>query len=311
MGNYKIENYEAQTFRKFMRKAELDKALHTLEGILRGITIDNVVNSKEFIELQSWYIYYRDLGELHPFNEINPLICRALANYGLGREEVKDILWVCNNLKTENEYFDIITSDIQRLHGILHGILADNVISDEEILGLNNWLNENQHLTKSFPYDEIFSLVSSVLSDGIISEDERHILKSFFADFVDTTWSKSIDTEEIAQLKKGIRIEGICATCPEIIIRERVFCFTGASSKTTRKGFVEIIKSVGGTLSNNVTKKTDYLVVGDEGNPCWSFSCYGRKVEKAISMRKEGHHILIVHENDFWNTLDDYVTKCS
>ena len=31
-------------------------------------------------------------------------------------------------------------------------------------------------------------------------------------------------------------------------------------------------------------------IVGDNGNPAWAFSCYGRKVEKAIDMRKGGHN---------------------
>jgi SH3-like domain-containing protein len=44
-------------------------------------------------------------------------------------------------------------------------------------------------------------------------------------------------------------------------------------------------------------------LIGDEGNPCWVFSCYGRKVEKAIQYRKSGLPILIIHENDFWNAI--------
>jgi len=32
---------------------------------------------------------------------------------------------------------------------------------------------------------------------------------------------------------------------------------------------------------------------------------YGRKVEKAIQLRKEGHKIILVHENDFWDAIED------
>ncbi|GMA55471.1 hypothetical protein GCM10025857_68280 [Alicyclobacillus contaminans] len=52
-----------------------------------------------------------------------------------------------------------------------------------------------------------------------------------------------------------------------------------------------------------MTVDTDYLVVGDQGNPCWAFSCYGRKVEKAVKLRKQGRRILIIHEVDFWDAL--------
>jgi hypothetical protein len=30
----------------------------------------------------------------------------------------------------------------------------------------------------------------------------------------------------------------------------------------------------------------------------WAFACFGRKIEEAYSMRRDGHHVLIVHEVD-------------
>lgn len=58
---------------------------------------------------------------------------------------------------------------------------------------------------------------------------------------------------------------------------------------------------------NRITKPNaaDFLVVGADGNPCWAFACYGRKVEMAIDYRKQGCKLLIVHENDFWDAARD------
>jgi hypothetical protein len=58
-------------------------------------------------------------------------------------------------------------------------------------------------------------------------------------------------------------------------------------------------------FNNNVVKDTNYLVVGNKGNPCWVYSCYGRKVEKAVELRKAGHKIMIIHEDDFWDAVAD------
>ena len=44
-------------------------------------------------------------------------------------------------------------------------------------------------------------------------------------------------------------------------------------------------------------------MVCDGGNEFWAFSCYGRKVEQAYEQRRKGHHIVIVHERDFWDAL--------
>ncbi|WP_026974233.1 BRCT domain-containing protein, partial [Alicyclobacillus contaminans] len=70
-----------------------------------------------------------------------------------------------------------------------------------------------------------------------------------------------------------------------------------------RADIQKVVIEHGGRFSNSVTVDTDYLVVGDQGNPCWAFSCYGRKVEKAVKLRKQGRRILIIHEVDFWDAL--------
>ncbi|HPN82790.1 MAG TPA: NAD-dependent DNA ligase, partial [Spirochaetota bacterium] len=58
-----------------------------------------------------------------------------------------------------------------------------------------------------------------------------------------------------------------------------------------------------GQVQDRVTEETDYLVVGSGGSPYWAFSCYGRKVERAMNLRRDGHPVSIVHESDFWDAL--------
>jgi len=302
-------DYDSLPFRRYTYKAELDKAIHTLEGILKGIAIDNIINQKEVDELKIWQNYYKCFENKHPFSELMPVVTIALADNILNNEELKDLLWLCSNLKTDNIYYDIITSDIQRLQGILHGILLDDIIAKDEIVGLQDWLEDNNHLTGIYPYDEINGVVTAVLKDGILSEDEKILLKLFFNDFIGYKISSKKDNKELSNIKKQMKISGICTVCPKIMIQERVFCFTGSSSRTTRNNIKNIIESLDGVFKNTVSKQIDYLVVGDNGSPCWAFSCYGRKVEMAVNLRKSGHRILIVHENDFWDCLEDYVDK--
>lgn len=299
----KLDDYDKMSYRKYTQKSEMDKAIHTLEGILKGIVIDDAINSKELIELSAWCNTYSHFINCSPMDEIINMISCAIDDGVIDEEEKDDILWLCNTLTTRNLYYDIITSDIQRLQGILHGIIADNYIDDEEIIELRKWINDNNHLLGKYPYDEISSLLNSVLADGKIDDTERNMLKLFFSDFVDKNISSNLNPDELDRLRQEISIQGICALSPQIIIKDKNFCFTGASSRIVRREIADIVTSLGGIFNNNIVKNTDYLVVGDEGNPCWAFSCYGRKVEKAVNMRKEGHKILIVHENDFWDCI--------
>jgi hypothetical protein len=197
----------------------------------------------------------------------------------------------------------VITADIQRLEGMLHGFLADNDLSDIEIHLLNNWLDGNRHLLGIYPYDEISAILAGILRDGIVTDTERNYLILFMSEFVNRALSTTIDFDNIDALKKSITIDGICAVDPVIEFDGRLYCFTGTSERVKRKEFTEIIEDHGGIFNDNVLKNTNYLVVGNGGNPCWAYACYGRKVEKAIELRKQGAQIHIVNEIDFWKFL--------
>ncbi|QDS91692.1 hypothetical protein FF011L_04250 [Roseimaritima multifibrata] len=77
------------------------------------------------------------------------------------------------------------------------------------------------------------------------------------------------------------------------------------SKNSSRQAIEEQLAGLGGVFSPRVTQKLNYLVVGAEGNPCWAFACYGRKVEAAVELRKKGIPLLIVHENDYWDAVAD------
>jgi hypothetical protein len=291
----------------FTAPSQRDKAVHTLEGILKGMWIDGSFNPAEISELRDWCSDNKRLIERAPFSEIIPKLLSALEDGIIDPEEYEDIKWVVNNCKIENEYFDHITSDIQQLHGVLHGITSDGKIEKAELLGLQKWILEREHLKGLYPYDEIESLIVSVLKDEVVDQREHQALMAFFNDFISYSLS--------ARVKKGLNIarglekpllssSGICAIDPEINFEGRVFVFTGISERAPRKVIAEHIVKREGELSENVAA-SHYLVVGNNGNPAWAFACYGRKVEKAMQLRKEGRKIVIVNEVDFWDAISE------
>lgn len=296
---------EIDEFRRFTTPAELHKAVNTLKGIVAGITTDEKISEDEINELSHWCLCHANLIDRHPFNELIPLIQSVYEDGIISESEAKDIVWLCNNFVSDADYYNLVTSSLQFLCGMIHGILADNEISDGEIYMLKKWTTANDFLSGSYPFDEIESLLLSILADGIVTEDERNSLKAFLSNFVDLKSSYNLDDAEIASLKEHYSIGGICAACQEIDFDGNLFCFTGQSLKAERKEIADLIVSHGGKFNNNLTNKTRYLIVGNNGNPCWAFSCYGRKVEEAIERRKNGQLLTIVNEVDFWDSLED------
>lgn len=290
-------NYE-----HYMRKGNFEKSIHTLEGILKGIAIDSVINEAEVRELNIWFKKHVEYSKKHPFSEVIPKVVAALKDGIISLEEKEDLLWLCNNLHADSLYYNTLTSDIQRLQGILQGLLADGQITDEEIRKLSDWISENEHLKGCYPFDEIDTLLTTILSDGKIEDEERLQLKSFLEDFIVVGGVKH---EKICP--RLLTLPGICAMCPEIIFDNKLFCLTGESPKATKTDIALKIEDIGGKVIENVRKDLDYLVVLADGNSCWAFSCYGRKVEKAMNYRKNGLHIIIAHENDLWDAIADKV----
>jgi NAD-dependent DNA ligase len=302
-----MKSYDSEHFRAFTKKSEFDKALHELNGILIGIAIDEKINQKEIQELQSWIKTYHKILNYYPYKEIYEVILNAIDDNIIDDEEKQNLEWITNKYINSSVYYVVVTSDIQRLQGIFHGILSDNVITDEEIIKLDAWLEDNSHLIGHYPYDEVCSLITSILADHKITDEEKNHLKVFFSEFILEDTHSIIDFNEIQKLKQSISFAGVCTTNPQISFSNKQFCFTGKSNKSDRDEIIKTIKSLDGIYINSVSSKTNYLVYGDGGSPCWAYSCYGRKVEQAVNLRKNNHAIQIVYEADFWDAVEDYL----
>lgn len=189
-------------------------------------------------------------------------ILEGICKYNkLGKDDKENILYICQNFHEENNFYNDATSDIQVLHGILHGILADKKISIIELKNLQQWLNEHGSLEGTYPYDEIKAVIYSIVENNCIFNEEETLLKAYFSQFVDL--DINIDKETLNSLDKL----GVCSVNPKINIKNSTFCFTGKSSRCQRKEIAEIIENCGGIFKNNVVLDTNYLIVGNEGNP--------------------------------------------
>lgn len=297
-----LEHPDIAAIAGFSSKARLDKAINGLLGIVEGISLDGNINAREIEFLNGWLDAHAEVQGRHPYNELIPLVNASVEDGCLTDEERLDIHWLCERLRS-TDFADSTAADLQRLHAILGGIVADSDVNEAELRELAVWLQVHEHLKTCWPYDEIDTLVTDVLRDGRIDADEHQKLKVHFSEFVHKRDDRTITSPAVKDVQL---IVGLCAVCPEISFRGTTFCFTGLSVKYSRQEFLSLVSKRGGRGVTAVSPKVDYLVVGAEGNPCWMYACYGRKVEKAIELRKAGNRIQIVHENDFHDALSDF-----
>ena len=297
---------EIEDYRKFTTPAELHKAVNTLRGMIGGISSDGDLSELEITELSHWCLLHANLRNRHPFSEIIPAVEKALEDGKIDPEESKNIVWLCGNFADDCSYYEIVTSSTQFLNGLVHGMMADGELSDKEIERLKYWLEENTYLEGTYPFDELYSITNSILADKKITAEERGTLSAFLGNLIEFKDSYNLNEYDFASLREKYSVQGICAMCPELSFEDKQFCFTGESYKATRAEIADKIVSLGGIFRTGVSTKTDYLIVGNAGNPCWAYSCYGRKIEEAIALRKKGAKLLIVNETYLWDGIDDF-----
>jgi len=178
----------------------------------------------------------------------------AITNKIPSEECIEDLYWLCQKYESDNYYYNTVTSDLQILQGICHGILADGLINDKEIYDLEKWLNENNHLSTYYLYDELRSLILSVLSDKKIDEEERIVLMAYFKQFVNIQSQKT--NTKIERETADVIISGLCTSAPDVVFKGKTFCITGVLKRGNRENLHRDILKLGGIPTDSITKKT-------------------------------------------------------
>ena len=157
--------------------------------------------------------------------------------------------------------------------GLLRGILADDHVSDPEVLQLARWLYQNAEHTALWPFNVLTDRIYSVLKDGQVDEEERSDLHRLIEDILGTAGGPS--TEERATIH-------FTEPPPDVIFDQNVFVLTGRFAYGTRRKCQSEIELRGGRCSETVTLQTTYLVVGTYSSRDWLHSNFGLKIEKAV-----------------------------
>ncbi len=195
-----------------------------------------------------------------------------------------------------------INKSIEHLLGMVNGILADGHLHDKEILMLSTWLSANEEACTTWPMTVIARVVRETLQDGVITEAERENLQKTLNDLICNDFAETGSTDAAP------------TTLPidhhaKINTEGRVLCLTGDFSYGTRAHCARLIEKLGGTVSENVSKKVHYLVVGSRSSNQWLHTSFGTKIIKAVECRDQGHAIYIVTEQQWLDAVEFETSK--
>ena len=181
---------------------------------------------------------------------------------------------------------------VTELIGIARGLIADDFLSDPEIEFLHKWLAASAVVTTNPLIGMVEERLTMVLDDGIVDEDERR-------DLFDLLKRLTANDFELGEVLRSTELP-LCTPKPHIEFEHKRFCFTGTFAFGSRNECSAEVTSRGGT-AGGLTKKTDFLVIGEYATESWAQSSWGRKVESAVSNRDAGLPVRIVSEAH-WRT---------
>ena len=156
--------------------------------------------------------------------------------------------------------------------------------------GLHKWLVAHTAASSNPVVKLLLDRVDAILADGIVDPEEAIDLFTVLKQFAGGDF-------ELGETLKSTTLP-LDNPPPTIKFRSSCFCFTGTFAFGTRKECEAAVLAKGG-LCKALTQETSYLVIGAYATESWAHSTFGRKIEKAVTMRQRGTPIAIVAE-PYW-----------
>lgn len=184
---------------------------------------------------------------------------------------------------------------IDELLGLCKGVAADGRVCQDEALYMLNWLQANDHVRDKWPANIIRVRIVEYLEDGIVDQDEREELFDLMRQIVG-----SVDAPAALNFSTSLPFDD---PQPDLLFSGQRFCLTGQFIFGPRPQCEREILSLGGSIVTAPRKSGCVVVVGLVGSRDWVHSTFGRKIETALDMRREGCPVSIVSEEHWTDCL--------
>lgn len=269
------------------------KALHGLKGILIGIVADQRLNEKELLFLDSWLKSQNFLSDDQEVVTILSSVGDILAN---GEIKPQELLEVQSEIeKLIGLMSDSGLSDVKgvgqkdELLGFLAGVASDGVLNDQEVEALSVWLGRNESIRNTWPASVVVNRLNMILEDGIITEEERQDLMLT----VNQITGHIVDEETIGyEFSTEVWEDSI----DDLMVAGSTFCLTGDFVSGDRDAVDTMLRCLNAKTSSSVNNLVDYLVIGTLASRNWLYTSHGRKIEKALHIKRQGGGIKTITE---------------
>ena len=276
--------------RAFSFSNEKDRALYGLKGILAGLVADQRLNERELLFLDSWLQSQEYLSEDEDVLAILSLVGVILEDGVITPDELQQMqARIEQVIKHKESEAPEEVGHIEELVGFLTGTASDGVLNDQEIAAISSWLENNESVKSVWPASVIVQRLAIILEDGIITDEEREDLLATVQQVTGT------DADE-SGLGYEVSTEVWEDSISDVEFAGSVFCLTGDFVSGDRESVDTLLRCLGAETNSSVNKSVSYLVIGTLASHDWLYTSHGRKIEKALLLKREGSDIKVITE---------------
>ena len=186
------------------------------------------------------------------------------------------------NEELKNEYIDTLQFCRKLFKELSHHRLTD----------MSNYLeisrNEHRSMSDCLCTKELYDCIKEKMKNDGLKIDDIFAKRNYS--------SKNIDIHAIKP--DNIEID------EDNFFYNKHCVFTGKLEKMIRKDAMQLVVNVGGILDNSVTKKTNYLILGNNDYCSSIKDGKSSKHKKAEKYKLEGQNIEIIDEDTFYNLFN-------
>jgi len=267
--------------------AEFYHSLKELQGMIKGITSDGIIQDEEIEDLKNWIKENECQRGKLGFDACLTMLEKKLSSKRFDLETCDSIYkW----LEDREEACHKDTYALDEWHGILRGIVSDGVIMRSELLFLIEWMEDHNWLNSKA--DELYEVCLKHLS--MLSENEE-ILDAKSNEHIIRLINAELSEDNLNDIE--IHLSG--ALC----------CLTGTFSSGCKDEIEDMINKAGGVCASNVTHATRYVFIGSEGSRAYGCGNHGTKVNKALEYKAKGQNIDIYEEKILMLALSNLSDK--
>lgn len=281
--SYGIESYSELSYEHACRFYETHLISEEIEK-LTGITNEQLLNAKsQSVVVDSFYDFIKD-----------SILVGHNVNFDI------------NFLYDLFEKYDLILSnsyiDTMRIARKLHPNLDHHRLSDLANIYDISQINKHRALDDAYTDYQCFT---SMKQDIEKKSNIETFIKSF--NRKPSTASSGLDCAMADYLAFQTKLSSLKPTTNNFDtnnpLYNKVVVFTGELAHSTREEAFQTVLNLGGAPSEHVTKKTNFVVVGNGGFKISSSDGKSSKIKKAENYIAKGANILIVNEDDFFEMI--------